>query len=68
LHQLRVSSQVNLAPKSDVIIDEKFTFEIGGKNKSRIKIQGIPSSFILKDDFEYGFGNTIPLWLFGFLY
>ena len=25
-------------------------------------------AYIVKDDIEYGFGNTIPLWHFGFLY
>ena len=28
----------------------------------------IPDSFIAADDIETGFGNKIPLWLFGFLY
>jgi hypothetical protein len=68
VNQLRVSSQINPAPKSDFLIDENFTFETGGKNKGGIKIQGIPSSFIVKDDIEYGVGTIIPLWLFGFLY
>jgi hypothetical protein len=61
VNQLRVSSQANPAPKSDFLIDENFTFETGGKNKGGIKIQEIPSSFIVKDDIEYGIGNTIPL-------
>jgi hypothetical protein len=66
--QLRIISQVNLAPKGDFIVNEKLTFEIGEKNKSGVQIQGIPTSFIVKDDIEYGVGKIIPLWLFGFLY
>lgn len=28
----------------------------------------LPDSFIAADEIETGFGNKIPLWLFGFLY
>ena len=28
----------------------------------------VPNSFVVNDDVEVGFGNKIPLWLFGFLY
>lgn len=52
----------------DFLIDEKYTVEIGGKNKSFEQIKNIPNSFVIADDIEIGFGNKIPLWLFGFLY
>jgi len=58
-----------VAPKrGDFLLDDKYTFEIGGKNKSFSQIKDIPNSFIVADDIEVGFGNKIPLWLFGFLY
>jgi predicted AAA+ superfamily ATPase len=53
--------------KGDFLIDEKYTIEIGGKNKSYKQIKDIAHSFIVSDDIEIGFGNKIPLWLFGFL-
>ena len=28
----------------------------------------IENSFVAADEIEVGFGNKIPLWLFGFLY
>lgn len=46
----------------------KYTFEIGGKNKGTKQIVGTPDAFIVKDDIEYGHGEVIPLWAFGFLY
>jgi hypothetical protein len=52
----------------DFFVDEKYTFEIGGKNKSFEQIKDIENSFIVADDTEVGFRNKIPLWLFGFLY
>ena len=56
-------------PKNgDFILDEKFTFEIGGKNKSFNQIKDLKNSFVVADGIESGFDNKLPLWLFGFLY
>ena len=52
----------------DFLVQERYIFEIGGKNKSFKQIKNIPNSYIVADDIEIGFGNKIPLWLFGFLY
>ncbi len=56
------------AKQGDFLVDGRYTFEIGGKNKSFKQIKDIPNSFIAADDIEVGFGDKIPLWLFGFLY
>lgn len=66
--QLATKHKVNLATKGDFTIDEKYTFEIGGENKTSKQIKGVPNAFIAKDNAEYSAGNQIPLWLFGFLY
>lgn len=54
--------------KGDFYLEEKYTFEVGGKNKDFKQIKDIQNSFVAADDIEFGFGNKIPLWLFGFLY
>ena len=54
--------------KGDFLVDEVFLFEIGGKGKTFKQIANIPNSYVVNDDVEVGFGNKIPLWLFGFLY
>ncbi len=43
-------------------------FEIGGKNKTNKQIRNEKSSFVLSDDIIVGSRDTIPLYLFGFLY
>ncbi len=68
LNQLSVNHGVSYPKKADFFVDNKFTFGIGGKNKGKKQIKGIDHSFVVKDDIEYGFGNIIPLWIFGFLY
>ncbi|MEO1953998.1 MAG: AAA family ATPase [Campylobacterales bacterium] len=60
--------ELSIPKVGDFLIDEKYLFEIGGKKKSFKQIKDIPHSFIVADDIEVGFGNKIPLWLFGFLY
>lgn len=52
----------------DFYCQEKYTFEIGGKNKGFNQIKGKYSSYVVSDDLEVGIGNKIALWLFGFLY
>ena len=50
------------------IVDGKYTFEVGGKDKGSAQIAGIGDSYILSDDIETPVGNRLPLWLLGFLY
>jgi predicted AAA+ superfamily ATPase len=67
-NQLEGLYKINLATKGDFLVEDTYTFEIGGKNKTKSQIKEIQNSFIVRDDFENGFQNYIPLWLFGFLY
>lgn len=59
---------LNLAEKGDFIVNNTYTFEIGGKNKSVNQILNVPRAFVARDDIEFGTPNIIPLWLFGFMY
>ncbi len=62
------SHTIEIPKKGDFLVDDKYLFEIGGKNKSYKQIKDVPNSFVAADDIEIGSGNKIPLWLFGFLY
>lgn len=59
---------LSLPDKGDVLVDSNYLFEIGGKNKTKKQIAHLESAFVVNDDIEIGFQNSIPLWLFGFLY
>lgn len=67
-NQMAFRHNVDYPKRSDFLIDDRFTFEIGGRNKNTSQIEHIPNSYIAADDIEYGSRNKIPLWLFGFLY
>ena len=68
INQFKHLATIHLAEQADFLIDGKYTFEVGGKNKTQVQIQGKNNAFIAKDNIEIGFGNVIPVWLFGFMY
>ena len=69
VNQLQAAGhQVVCAEQGDFTVDGRFRFEVGGPKKRFTQIKDIPESFVAADDLESGFGNRIPLWLFGFLY
>ncbi len=68
LNQLAVNHSVNYPKQGDFQIDNKYIFEVGGKNKNNKQIANIPNSYIAMDGIEIGFANKIPIWLFGFMY
>lgn len=67
LNQMRLKNAVAAAKQGDFIID-RYTFEIGGKNKKQSQIRGVDQSFVVKDEIEFGYQNVIPLWAFGMNY
>jgi len=60
--------KMSIPKQGDFFIDETYTFEVGGKNKSFKQIKDLPNSFVIADDIKIGSGNKISLWLFGFLW
>ena len=67
-NQLQAVSEVTSANKADFTVDNNYIFEVGGKNKGHEQIIGVKNAYLALDNLEYGFGNKIPLWLFGMLY
>ena len=68
LSLLKPIYDITSSPYSDFIVDKKYTFELGGKNKKQKQIKDIKDSYLVKDDIEYGSSNIVPLWTFGLLY
>ena len=66
--QIKIGHNIKYSNIGDFIVDDKYIFEVGGKNKSFKQIKDINNSFVVADDIEVGFKNKIPLYLFGFLY
>lgn len=68
LNQVRAGHYVTYPKQGDFLIDGRYLFEVGGRRKTFDQIADVPDSFLAVDDTEVGYGNRIPLWMFGFLY
>lgn len=68
LSQLMVNHEVSFADKGDFTVDNKYTFEVGGRKKSRKQILGMENAFIVSDETDYRSQDKLPLWIFGLLY
>lgn len=67
-NQVGYKNSLKYHEKTDFFVNNLYSFEIGGKDKTRKQISSIKNAYIVADDIEYGFQNKIPLWLFGFMY
>lgn len=68
LSQLNAVHKIAMPKQGDFFVDNKYTFEVGGKDKSKKQIAGIKNAWVVKDDLEFPVGNNLPLWMFGCLY
>lgn len=67
LNQLKVNHQVFNSTLGDFKIDT-MDFEVGEKNKGLKQIKNAKHGFLVKDNIETSYLNTIPLWHFGLMY
>lgn len=67
-NQMRIVKPIVSSPVSDFLVSGEYTFEVGGKKKKQRQLQNITNGYVVKDDIETGYGNIIPLWMFGLLY
>ena len=63
-NQVGYQHRVKSSEKADFKVDDQFHFSVGGK----YSLPAEDGYFAAADMIEVGNGNTIPLWLFGFLY
>lgn len=68
INQLSENHTIEYIDEGDFLVNHQFTFEVGGKSKNRAQIRNKENSYLVIDNIEYGLGNKIPLWMFGFLY
>ena len=67
-NQVRKDHSAVFSGVGDFLVDDTWHFEVGGAGKGFGQVKDISTAYVVNDDTEIGFGNKIPLWLFGFLY
>ena len=68
LNQLQSAGYIPIFSKEADIQVDKYTFEIGGKNKNANQLKDVANSYLVLDDILIGESGKIPLYLFGLLY
>lgn len=67
-NQVGFRHEINYTDQGDFLVNNRYSFEIGGKNKSNKQLKEAKEGYLISDAIEFGYNNKIPLWLFGFLY
>lgn len=66
--QLYHIHKVEVASCGDFLVDDAYTFEVGGESNGFNQIKDVPNSYLVIDTDSTENSKKIPLWLFGFLY
>ena len=68
VNQVTSIHKLSLHDKADFFIDDQWIVEVGGSGKNDEQIRGLQGAYLAVDGIKVGFGEKIPLYLFGFLY
>ncbi len=68
VNALKANHTVTTPAKGDILLDQKYTIEIGGKSKSMHQIYDMPNPILIKDDIVSGGDGVLPMWMLGFLH
>lgn len=67
ISQMSVKYKVAYPKQGDFLVEDTYTFEVGGKDKSTKQLKDLHNGFVVADNVEFPI-SKLPLWLFGFLY
>ncbi len=67
ISQVSVRHKMAYPKQGDFLVDDGYTFEVGGKDKTSKQIDSVKNGFVVADNLEFPI-TKLPLWLFGFLY
>jgi predicted AAA+ superfamily ATPase len=65
---LSVHHKIHAPKEGDFLVDNKFTFEVGGRAKSKRQINDLKNAWVVKDGIEVGSNGVLPMWMIGLLY
>jgi hypothetical protein len=66
--QIHKLGEIQVPRKGDFVTPDGDIFEVGGKRKGFGQVAQEKCAWVVADDMEFGDGQKIPLWLFGFLW
>lgn len=57
--------KTSIPAKGDLMIDQRYTVEIGGPNKTFKQLLDMPNPVLIKDDIIHGAEGVLPMWMIG---
>lgn len=67
-NQLLSRHTLTVPKRGDLLVDSKYTLEVGGQTKSSRQVSKEKEGYVFSDGIEVGYQRKIPLYLLGFLY
>lgn len=68
VNQISTELQIKMHDQGDFMIGQRYIVEVGGRGKNNKQIKSLNNAFLAIDGIAIGFGNRIPLYLFGLMY
>jgi len=65
---LHPTCAVSTPAKGDFLVNDRYTFEVGGPNKTFHQISDMANALLVKDKIEVGSKDILPMWLLGLGY
>lgn len=64
---LAAKVEVSIPAKGDFLVDQTYTVEVGGPNKTFHQLQDMPNPLLVKDGITHGADGVLPMWMLGLL-
>ena len=65
-NMLAVGHKISIPKRGDFLVDDRYVFEVGGKNKGFTQIEGIGDAYLAIDDsphWDWPKDSTVAVWL-----
>ncbi|MBK8391120.1 MAG: ATP-binding protein [Saprospiraceae bacterium] len=68
MNALSMNNQISTPARGDLLVDNKYTVEIGGPKKDFHQISNMPNPILIKEGIEQGSNGIIPMWMLGLMW
>ena len=68
MNALSVNNKVSTPARGDLLVDDKYTIEIGGPKKTFHQISDMANPILIKEGIEKGAKGILPMWMLGLLW
>jgi uncharacterized protein len=67
INALKQKHNISTPAKGDLLLDQKYTIEIGGPSKKFHQIADMANPILITDGIAHGSDGIIPMWMLGLM-